>query len=79
MKSYLAAVCYNQIARGFGDPRVGNMPHLEYVVKGLKKSGPRKSSRARLPITPVILFELKLVWQKRQNQYDASMLWAISC
>ena len=79
VKSYLAAVRYNQIALGLGDPRVGDMPHLEYVVKGFKKSGPSRSSRARLPITPSILRKLRTVWQKRPNPYEASMLWAISC
>ena len=64
MKSYLAAVHYIQIAQGFGDPRVGDMSHLEHVVKGLKKSGPSKNSQARLSITPVILRGLKEVWQK---------------
>ena len=76
---YLAAVRYNQIAQGFGDPQVGYMPHVEYVVKELKKSGPSKSSQVHLPITSVIPHEMKAVWQKKPNQYEASMLWAISC
>ena len=79
VKSYLAAVHYIQIAQGFGDPRVGDMSHLEHVVKGLKKSGPSKNSQAHLPITPVILRGLKEVWQKRRNKYDAFMPWAITC
>ena len=38
VKSYLAAVRYNQIALGLGDPRVESMPSLEYVIRGVKKS-----------------------------------------
>ena len=79
VKSYLAAVRFNQITLGRGDPHIGDMPQLEYVVKGFKKGGPSESSRTRLPITPVILRKLKVVWQQRPNRYEAAMLWAISC
>ena len=77
MKSDLAAVHYNKITLGFGDRWVGDMPHPEYVVKGLKKNGLSESSQARLSITPVFLREMTAVGQKRPNQYKASMLWAI--
>ena len=76
VKSYLAAVRFNQIALGLGDPHVGDM---EYVVKGLKKSSPSQSSRTRLPISPAILRKLKSVWQQRPNCYESAMLWTISC
>ena len=33
VKNYLAAVRFAQIALGLGDPCMGEMPHLEYVVK----------------------------------------------
>ena len=78
VKSYLAAVRYSHIALGLGDPQIGDMSHLEHVVKGLKKST-LQSSRTCLPITPAILRKLKAVWQQRPNKHDASMLWAISC
>ena len=54
---------------------MSKMPQLENVVKGLKRSsaGPK---RTWLPITPEILHQLKGVWLARQNQKDASMLWA---
>jgi hypothetical protein len=35
IKSYLAAVRYDQVTRGFGNPNIGGMPQLEYVVRGL--------------------------------------------
>ena len=78
IKSYLAAVRYAQICRGLGDPGISMMPQLEYVMKGIKKSSPQ-SVRSRLPITPGILRDLKKVWQKMENKWDAKMLWAASC
>jgi len=75
IKSYLAAVRYHQIARGLPDPKMGEMPQLEYVIKGIKQAAPA-SSRCRLPITPIIL---KQVLQRDKNHYDASLLWAAAC
>ena len=61
-KSYLAAVRHAQIAQGFGDPCMGSMPQLEYVVKGMKRTSRSAASRTRLPITPKILARLREVW-----------------
>ena len=47
-------------------------------MKGIKKSSPQ-SIRSRLPITPGILRDLKKIWQKMENKWDAKMLWAVSC
>ena len=63
VKSYLAAVPYEQIRRGLGDPAIHSMPQVEYVLKGVKKATP-VSSRRRLPITPAILLALKRVWRE---------------
>ena len=76
VKNYLAAVRHGQIALGLGDPGLPNMPQLEYVVKGFKRSATYATSRTRLPITPELLCQLKLVWQRGQVLRDASMLWA---
>ena len=78
MKSYLAAVRYEQIRLGMGDPAIHSMPQLGYVLKGVKKATPA-SSRCRLPITPTIMLALKRVWQKVPNRRDAKMLWAAAC
>ena len=78
MKSYLAAVRFEQISRGMGNPSIGSMPKLEYVLKGAKKKTPA-SVRQRLPITPQILLKLKQVWQKNPAKRDAQMLWAAAC
>ena len=78
IKSYLAAVRHAQICRGLGDPGIAAMPQLEYVMKGIKRSSPQ-SMRSRLPITPGILRDLRQVWRKMDNKWDAKMLWAASC
>lgn len=49
VKNYLAAVRHSQIALGMGDPHMGGMPQLEYVLKGAKRKT-SSSSRTRLPM-----------------------------
>ena len=49
-KSYLAAVRYEQIRRGLGDPEIYKMPRVKYVIKGPKRAKPGVVRR-RLPIT----------------------------
>ena len=78
IKSYLAAIHFHQISRGLPDPKISEMPQLEYVIKGIKRASPT-SSRCRLPITPTILINLKQVLQRSKNQYNASLLWAATC
>ena len=78
IKSYLAAVRYEQIARGMGNPHIHAMPQLEYVLKGAKKATPA-STRCRLPIMPEILQRLRQVWQRDPNPRDSKMLWAAAC
>ena len=78
VKGYLAAIRHAQIAIGLGDPRMSEMPQLEYVLKGLKRKTAGKR-RVRLPITPSILRQLKGVWAQSPDKHDAAMLWAASC
>ena len=61
MESYLAAVRYEQIRRGLGDPEIYKMPRVEYVIKGAKRAKPGVVRR-RLPITPAILEKLREIW-----------------
>ena len=77
VKNYLAAVRHSQIALGLGDPRMGNMPQLEYVIRGMKRKS-QATGRQRLPITPEIMRGMKQVWQRHPNPKDAAMLWAAS-
>ena len=53
IKTYLAAVRYEQIGRGLDDPWMVQMPQLEYAIKGAKRLSKLKK-RNRLPITPRI-------------------------
>ena len=79
VKGYLAAVRHSPIGLGLGDPHIGDMPQLEYVVNGLKQMYCPASSRTRLPITPELLWQLRSVWATWPQRRDASMLWAAAC
>ena len=79
VKGYLAAVRHSQIRLGLGDPHIGDMLQLDYVVKGLKQTYCPALSRTRLPITPELLWQLRSVWATWPEWWDASMLWAAAC
>ncbi len=74
-KSYLAVVRHTQISLGLGDMNMGQMPQLEYVIRGMKRLA-RPSGRTRLPITPELLRGMQVAWQSHPNPKDAVMLWA---
>ena len=78
IKLYLAAIRYDQISHGLGNPAIHAMPRVEYILKGAKKSTPL-STRWRLPITPAILWAIKAVWSKLPSHRNAKMLWAVGC
>ena len=78
IKTYLAAIRFEQISRGMGNPVIHGMPRLEYVIKGCKRLAPG-GSRRRLPITPVVLEKLREVWDRSRTPRQAKMLWAASC
>ena len=77
-KSYLAALRYTQIAIGLGDPKMAEWPRLSYVTRGFKKLAAAKQ-RPRLPITPSILRQLKVVWEAMEDGFNGHMLWAAAC
>ena len=80
IKCYLSAIRHLQVAEGYGDPEIHGMPRLEQVLKGIKsvQVQARPSSKpARLPITPELLQKMKGIWQKGDNQWDSTMLWAL--
>ena len=80
IKTYLSGVRQLQIAYGFKDPGVDQMPRLRQILKGVKvergKQG--KAPQSRLPITPSILRRLKSVWLGEESSYEALMLWSAS-
>ena len=49
VKNYLVAVRHSQIALGLGDPKIGSMVQLEYVLRGMKRKA-LTARRERLPI-----------------------------
>ena len=53
------------------------MPHLEYVLKGIKCLTSTKT-RPHLPITPSILLRLRPIWQNLPSKHNVHMLWAAS-
>ena len=63
IKTYLSGIRQLQIAHGFKDPAIDQMPRLRQILKGVKvehgKQG--KPTKSRLPITPNILRKLKAV------------------
>jgi len=60
-----------QVAMGFGDPNIGQMPQLRQVLRGVAvEAGKRgKAPRAHLPIILAIL---------RKIPFKSSLLWAVS-
>ena len=67
VKSYLATICFSQIALGMGDPYMSEWPRLSYAVWSFKKKASGSRATNRLPITPKILKRLKSVWGKRRT------------
>ena len=80
IRTYLSGVRQIQIARGFPDPHIDQMPRLRQVLKGVKVQEGRlgRTPRPRLPITPSILHKLKKVWLTETPSYNNVMLWAAS-
>ena len=75
IKNYLAAVCHSQIALGLGDPKMGSMVQLEYIIRGAKRKS-QATKRTGLPIFPAMLQGLRRAWQRHPSSRDATMLWA---
>ena len=82
VKVYLSAIRHLQVAMNFPDPKMGDLPCLEQVVKGAKREYARQNhtNRERLPITPELLLMMKEVWSRDDpKKFDNVMLWAASC
>ena len=81
IKLYLSAVRHLQVSMNFPDPKIGDMAHLEQVVKGAKREHAKKNpdKRERLPITPELLMRMKKVWSREPKNFDNIMLWAACC
>ena len=74
VKSYLAAMRFEQISREMGDPGISRMPQLGYVLKCFKRRA-HGGTRRRLPITPEILKKLRQVSMETQTH---GILWVFT-
>ena len=77
IRTYLSGVRQVQIAAGYPDPSINQIPRLRQVIKGIRvlAASSGKAPRPRLPITPSILHKLRSVWLERPT-YNNIMLWA---
>ena len=81
IKTYLAAVRHEQIAKGLPEPKqLTSMPKLKVVENGVrKKRALDQPSRPRLPITPAILRQIRALWSPKSEDFTFIMLWAVAC
>ena len=81
IKVYLSALRHKQVALGFPDPQHTSMPKLKVVTNGVtrerSKSAAATKVPARLPITPIILHQIKQLWSPKRSDPDTVMLWAV--
>ena len=78
IKTYLAALRFQQISLGLDDPMIAKMLQLEYVMRGIKRHATPGNCRC-LPITPRILLLMKQFWAADPGNVDWKMLWAALC
>lgn len=82
MKGYLSALRQLQISFNLPDPNLAAMPRLNQVLRGAKvlrgKQG-RNCGNRKLPITPVMLRQIRKLWQSHQHDLLHIMLWAVCC
>ena len=80
IRTYLAAIRYLHISRDLPEPRSTPMPKLSLVERGIQRvKSSEVSGRERLPITPMILWQIKALWSIRAHEFDIVMLWAACC
>jgi integrase len=79
VRSYLSAIRHLQITHGLPDPALTTFSRLEYVLKGVRRTGQPSRRAPRLPITPEVLHQIYRVWSQQPHDYDRTMLWAAFC
>ena len=81
IKTYLAAVRHQQIAKGLPEPKqLTSMPKLKVVENCVrKKRALDQSFRPRLPITPAILRQIRALRSPKSEDFTFIMLWAVAC
>ena len=70
-----------QITEGLITLPRSNWPQLQYILKGIKQSQAGTPTRVRLPITAVVMRQLKSIWQAANpdQRFEYTLLWAASC
>ena len=78
---HLAALRHLEVSAGLNPLLRAALPHLQYVLRGIKQAQDSASQRVRLPITAAIMRQLQKVWDNAPavDQYQATMLWAACC
>ena len=73
---YLAAIRHGHLERGYQDPLI-DKPLLDYLCKGIRRHQGCQT-RARLPLTPSLLTDLRTVLNHSRaiNSYDKLAMWA---
>jgi hypothetical protein len=78
IKTYLAAVRFEQIARGLPSPPLSlSMARLKLVQAGVAHVRAGRMGRTRFPITPGVLSALRQVCADRHHPHEAALLWAV--
>ena len=77
IKAYLSAARHLHISSGFPEPRLGDMPRLSQIMKGIKSHQAKqgRKPKPRLPITPAILQKIRKEIFKNPS-FNNKMLWA---
>ena len=52
---------------------------LVLALRGTKREQAGAVKRTRLPITPIILEQLRRIWNRDSSNHDHIMLWAACC
>lgn len=79
IRSYLSAIRHLQITQGLPDPALTSFARLDYVLKGVRRTGKPHHRPERLPITPEVLRHIYRVWSQEPQDFDRIMLWAAFC
>lgn len=67
---------------GYEHPFSQQMPHLEYVLRGIKSDEVKRGkgdTRTRLPITPKVLRYMRASLMRDPSSHDNIMIWAACC
>ena len=81
IKVYLSALRQFHIANEYPDPKIGDMPKMEQVLRGIKREQRKANPKThnRLPTIPGILRRIQTIWERDAGNPNLIMLWVASC